>query len=52
MTTLLLAYTLALAVALLGPTGPSLTRLLVVVPVYVVFASFGAGAVMRSPRAR
>jgi hypothetical protein len=51
-TTLFLAYTLALAVALLGPTGPSLTRLLVLVPVYVIFASFGAGALMRSARAR
>ena len=51
-TTLFLAYALALAVALLGPTGPSLTRLLVLVPVYIVFASIGAGALMRSPRAR
>lgn len=51
-TTLFLAYTLALAVALLGPLGPSLTRLLVLVPVYVVFASFGAGALMRSGLAR
>ena len=51
-TTLFLAYTLALAIALLGPTGPSLTRLLVLVPVYIVFASLGAGALMRSPGAR
>lgn len=51
-TTLFLAYTLALAIALLGPTGPSLTRLLVLVPVYIVFASLGAGALMRSPTAR
>lgn len=51
-TTLFLAYTLALAVALLGPTGPSLTRLLVLVPAYVLFASLGAGALMGSARAR
>lgn len=51
-TTLFLAYTLAFAVALLGPTGPSLTRLLVLVPVYIVFASLGASALMRSTRAR
>ena len=51
-TTLFLAYTLVLAVALLGPMGPSLTRLFVILPVYIVFASLGAGALMRSPRSR
>ena len=48
-TTLFLAFLLALAIAVLGPAGPSLTRLLVVVPVYVVFASFGVGALSRRP---
>jgi hypothetical protein len=39
-----LAFTLLLGTLLLGPAGPSLTRLLVLVPAYLAFASFGAGA--------
>ena len=49
---LFLAFLLSLAIVFLGPAGPSLTRLLVVLPVYVLFASLGALALARGPRAR
>jgi hypothetical protein len=49
-TSLFLTLTLALAIVLLGPTGPSLTRLLVVLPVYLVFAALGATSFIRGPR--
>ncbi len=52
LTTLTLALTLAAAILVLGPFGPSLTRLLVVLPVYTVFASFAAGSLGRTPTAR
>jgi hypothetical protein len=51
-TSLFLATVLALAIVFLGPAGPSLTRLFVVLPVYLVFASFGAASLLRGPRMR
>lgn len=41
---LFLALVLLVSTLLLGPTGPSLTRLLPILPIYLVLASIGAGA--------
>jgi hypothetical protein len=48
--TIFLAATIALTVLVLGPAGPSLTRLLLVVPALVIFASLGASALAGNPR--
>ena len=49
---LFLVATHVLAVLALGPLGPSLTRLLLLVPVFVFYASEGVLAVAKTPRAR
>ncbi len=49
---LFLLATWALTVLLLGPLGPSLTRVLLLVPVLVFFASSGVAALARTPLAR
>jgi hypothetical protein len=50
--TIFLALTVASAVVFFGPAGPSLTRLLLVVPALAIFGSFGAAALARTAPAR
>jgi hypothetical protein len=49
---LFLVATHVAAVLLLGPLGPSLTRLLILVPVFVFYAAEGTLELAKTPRAR
>ncbi len=49
---LFLVATHALTIVFLGPLGPSLTRVLLLVPVFVFYASVGTLELARTPRAR
>ncbi len=49
---LFLVATHGLAVVLLGPLGPSLTRVLLLLPVFVFYASEGTLALAKTPRSR
>ena len=52
LTALFLVATHALTILLLGPLGPSLTRVLLLVPVFVFYAAVGTLELARTPRAR
>ena len=52
LTALFLVATHALTIVFLGPLGPSLTRVLILVPVLVFYASVGTLELARTPRAR